>query len=313
MRSSLLSNALCRVGLLVAIPALLLGGCAGKVGMQGTQVHFYPRCHAPLAELRRADAVHTRTVAGGGLLGALFGALTGYLITGKAEGALWGAAAGGAAGTAAGWLEAEAERDADANRRLSSYLGRIEGDISGLNHVTASARLAVQCYDERFRDALAAYKAGRIGRGELQARYAEIRSGTQEAARLMGRTADRTRERERLYAQALLEEARAAGRTETARAADAAPPKSRVGARPRSEGAGQARRTAAVRTAHPAAPARTASEDRGPAEEPVRASLDRMEEKTGTLREGRRELEREADAVASLQRAWAADLAAIGS
>lgn len=279
MRTSFFS-----VSFSVCLALALAGGCAGRYASQVPRSHYYPQCYAPIAALSRAESGAGPSMVAGGVLGALLGAVGGYLVTGKAEGALVGAAAGGAAGTALGYAQAQSQQS-----RVAGYLQQLDGDINGVNHTVAAARSALQCYDKQFQDALAAYKAGRITRGELQARYAEIRSGSQEAAQIMGREADRTMERERQYEQALAQETRAV--SQPTRAAQ-------TGTKATSRRAvSSARRTPAK------APVQTTTE----------APLEQMAQRTKALSEGRKELQQEANAAASLRDSWAADLAAIGS
>ena len=283
----------------LGLAMLLLGGCASKYGPQTTTVQYYPQCYSPISELRRAESDYKQTVATGSIVGALVGALGGYLATGKAEGAIVGAAAGTVAGTAVGYAQAESRQSADENRRMASYLSQLDGDISGLNGVTASARLAIQCYDKQFQEALAAYKAGRISKPELQARYAEIRSGSQEAANIMGQVVDSTLEKERQYQQALAQEAKKANRpvpvVEPVKVADTS---TRAASAPKKS----AKKTSSKTTAS-ARPAKSAGA----------TPLDQMAERTQALSASRQELQQETNEVASLQKSWAADLAAIES
>lgn len=284
MRTSFFSISFSR-SVCLALALALSGGCAGSYTSQVPRSYYYPQCYAPVAELSRVESGTGPSMVAGGVLGALLGAVGGYLVTGKAEGAFVGAAAGGAAGTALGYAQAQSQQS-----RVAGYLQQLDGDINGVNHTVVAARSALQCYDKQFQDALAAYKAGRISRGELQARYAEIRSGSQEAARIMGREADRTMEKERQYDQVLAQETRAVNQPTRA---------VQTGTK-----AKQGRAVSSARRTSVKAPVRNTTDE---------APLARMAQQTKALSEGRKELQQEADAAASLRDSWAADLAAIGS
>ena len=75
--------------------SLLATGCASKYGAQTTDVHYYPDCYQPIADLRSAEKSFNTTMVMGTTMGALLGAVIGASQTGKAEGALAGAAIGG--------------------------------------------------------------------------------------------------------------------------------------------------------------------------------------------------------------------------
>ncbi len=192
---------------------LFLSGCASsRYGEQITTVHYYPRCYAPINDLRQADQDFNKNVAGGAIGGALVGALVGYLATGRAEGAAIGAGAGAVVGTGVGYAKAKQERIADDNRRMASYLVDIDGDISGIDRATAAARVARDCYDQEFRQAVADYKAQRISREELTRRYQEIKDGCTEAGNILGTVIASTGEKEQQYQQAIAQEAQQANK-----------------------------------------------------------------------------------------------------
>ena len=69
---------------------LLATGCASKYGAQTTDVHYYPDCYQPIADLRSAEKSFNTTMVMGTTMGALLGAVIGASQTGKAEGALAG-------------------------------------------------------------------------------------------------------------------------------------------------------------------------------------------------------------------------------
>ena len=188
---------------------VLLSGCAtGKYGEQITTVSYYPRCYAPIQDLRDADSSENKTVIAGGVLGALAGAIVGYAATGRAEGAVIGAGVGGVAGTGLGYAKAKQDRIADDNRRMASYLVDIDGDISGMDRATAAARVSRDCYEKEFHQAVALFKNKTISREELNRRYQEIKDGTTEAERVLGTMVASTGEREQQYQEAIADEAR---------------------------------------------------------------------------------------------------------
>ena len=189
----------------------MLGCAAGNYGNQITHVEYYPSCYAPLEDLREADKDFNKTVVASAATGALLGALVGLLANGKPEGALVGAVAGGAVGAGVGYAGAKQQRIADDNQRMASYLRDIDGDISGLDRATAAARVARDCYDKEFKSAIAAYKAGRIKRPELQRRYDEIRNGCSEASYILGSVITTAYSKEKEYEEALREESKVTG------------------------------------------------------------------------------------------------------
>ena len=199
------------VGLLVMV-AMLLGGCASKYGPQITNVKYYRDCYQPISDLREAEKSFNRTVAGSVAGGAIAGAMIGLLITGKASGAIAGAVAGGVAGGAMGYALAKQRQIADDNQRMASYLQDLDGDITGIDRVTAAARLARQCYDKQFELAVAEFKAGHLTRPELDERYLEISNGSTEAGKILGVVVTSGAEKQAQYQAALTEEAKLAKR-----------------------------------------------------------------------------------------------------
>lgn len=199
------------VGLLV-MAAMLLGGCASKYGPQITNVKYYRDCYQPISDLREAEKSFNRTVAGSVAGGAIAGAMIGLLVTGKASGAIAGAVAGGVAGGAMGYALAKQRQIADDNQRMASYLQDLDGDITGIDRVTAAARLARQCYDKQFELAVVEFKAGRLTRPELDERYLEISNGSTEAGKILGVVVTSGTEKQAQYQAALTEEAKLAKR-----------------------------------------------------------------------------------------------------
>ncbi len=186
-----------------------LCGCSSKYGKQETLVNYYPQCYDPIQKLRDDETSTTNQTVGGAALGALFGGVVGALTTGKVEGALVGAAAGGVAGGVAGNMIAKKRQIADENARMSSYLRDLDGDIAGLDIVSASARTSLQCYEKQFSLLIKGYKEKRITQDQLRSMYAEIRSGTREAASLLGNAVAQGRDLEKQYQDALTQEQRA--------------------------------------------------------------------------------------------------------
>lgn len=187
------------------IGCLMLGGCASKYGPQQTTPAYYPACYQPIQDLRASEHNVTAGTAAGGLIGALGGALVGLLASGgKWQGAAIGGAMGGAVGTMGGNAYARSRQEAENNMRMNAYLQNLEGDISNLDIVSASARTSLQCYDRQFAQLLGAIKSRQISREAAAARYAEISSGREEAIRLLGEGAARGRSLEQQYEQAFM-------------------------------------------------------------------------------------------------------------
>ena len=193
--------------------SLLATGCASKYGAQTTDVHYYPDCYQPIADLRSAEKSFNTTMVMGTTMGALLGAVIGASQTGKAEGALAGAAIGAGAGAGASYLVAKYNNERDDRVRLASYARDLNADVNSLNRVTAAGQVAYNCYSAKFRAALEDYKAKRITRAELDRRYAEIKSGLAEASAILGSTLSEADKREAEYRQVLTIEAKKASRT----------------------------------------------------------------------------------------------------
>jgi uncharacterized protein YcfJ len=195
--------------LICAFPLAGLGGCAGKYGAQTTHVERYPQCYAPIQKLREEENSVAKTTAGGAAAGALLGAIIGGLATGKVEGAVAGGVAGGLAGGAIGYSQSKQRQTKDQNARMASYLRDLDGDITGIDAVNASARYSLQCYDREFKLLIAGYKSGGISRIELDKSYQEIKNGMGEAEHLLGAAVERSQERDAQYEAALASESRA--------------------------------------------------------------------------------------------------------
>ena len=204
-------GALCCI-VMTCLCSLLATGCASKYGAQMTDVHYYPDCYQPIADLRSAEKSFNTTMVMGTTMGALLGAVIGASQTGKAEGALAGAAIGAGAGAGASYLVAKYNNEKNDRVRLASYARDLNADVNSLNRVTAAGQVAYNCYSAKFRAALEDYKAKRITRAELDQRYAEIKSGLAEASAILGSTLSEADKREAEYRQVLAIEAKKASR-----------------------------------------------------------------------------------------------------
>lgn len=193
----------------VTVFSLSAGGCASRYGTQRTQVQFYPGCYQPIAQLRQSEHSVLKGTAGGAALGVLAGALLGALSSDRGDrgtSAVIGGVVGGVAGGMAGNVYAQKQQIADENRRMASYLEDLEGDISGLDIVSASARTSLQCYDHQFQNLVGNIRAKRISRGQAEMMFSEIRSGREEAIAILGQAETQGRELDRQYQAALAEE-----------------------------------------------------------------------------------------------------------
>lgn len=188
---------------ILIIACLWLGGCASKYDQQSTPATFYPQCHAPMENLQQAKKKTQNTVLKTAAVTTAIGALAGLAIGGNHQAVLWGAAIGAASGTALGYIQAQHNEEQDTNRRMANYRRDIDNDIDGLDGMATSAHMAIQCYDRQFQKALSAYKTNKIGRVELDARYLEIITGTQDAERMLGAVISNSKQREGQYQAAL--------------------------------------------------------------------------------------------------------------
>ena len=174
--------------LLIAMMLVSLStGCASKYAPQQTKVNYYPACYDPIQKLRNSEHDVAKGTAAGAGIGAVAGAGLGFLLSGgKAEGAIAGGIAGLAAGGIIGNQIAKTRQIEDENKRMDAYLSDIEGNISNLNIQTASAKAALQCYDQQFKILLTSVKSKKVSREEAQRMFDEIQSGTKEATALLG-------------------------------------------------------------------------------------------------------------------------------
>ena len=196
--------------LVICLACIGLSGCASKYGEQTAIVKSFPDCYEPIQTLRNEENRVAKTTVGGAVAGGILGAVIGGL-TGGTRGAIAGAVAGGVAGGVGGYAYAVNKQSSDENARMARYMQDLNGDISGLNIATASARMSIQCYQQKFDMRLAQYKEKTITREELQTSYVEIKSGVDEAQRILGKVILTAQESDAKYQAAIdAEEKRAA-------------------------------------------------------------------------------------------------------
>lgn len=191
--------------------AFAVSGCASAYGVKKTQVHYYPQCYDPIAQLRAAESKFRQAVVTGAVVGGLLGATAGLLAGKDAKSALIGGAGGAVAGGVTGYVIAKQSQIKDDNMRMASYIKDLDSDISNLTRTTAAAKVANCCYNKQFATMLSDYKAGKISKGELTSRYTEIKSGMEEAAYILGSVSSTSRKKEEDYQAALRSEAAKAG------------------------------------------------------------------------------------------------------
>ena len=190
---------------MVCLVSLGLSGCTSKYGEQTAIVKSYSDCYAPIQKLRNEEHRVAKQTAGGAVAGALVGGLIGGLA-GGGRGAAVGAVSGAAVGGAGSYYFSVRQQSKNENIRMARYMQDIKGDISGLNIATASARMSIQCYEKKFETSLARYKAKTISREQFQDSYKEIKSGVDEAHRILGVIISSAQEQDAQYKQALDEE-----------------------------------------------------------------------------------------------------------
>lgn len=177
------------ISLLLIALLLFSSGCASKYGEQKTTVEYYPACYKPIEDLRQSEHGKSKTtVAGiiiGGTLGvvggAVIGAASGFRPEGIAAGAIVGAIAGGLISNIY-WDHHKIKED---NKRLATYLETIDGNITGMDVVTASATSSLQCYDREFNLLITAMRDKTIDKDAAAKRFAEISSGREEAINIL--------------------------------------------------------------------------------------------------------------------------------
>lgn len=198
------------ISLLLIALLLFSSGCASKYGEQKTTVEYYPACYKPIEDLRQSEHGKSKTtVAGiiiGGTLGvvggAVIGAASGFRPEGIAAGAIVGAIAGGLISNIY-WDHHKIKED---NKRLATYLETIDGNITGMDVVTASATSSLQCYDREFNLLITAMRDKTIDKDAAAKRFAEISSGREEAINILGEVSKYGRDLNQEYAEAMKKE-----------------------------------------------------------------------------------------------------------
>lgn len=176
------------LGLLLA--AALLSGCAGKPTPDVVKVQYYPACHEPLAYLQQRQHASGRTVASGAVQGGVISGIASAII-GAIAGNISGAGVGVSVGVGTllggtvGAINSSSAQQREDNQHLAAYLEQIDGNIEGLNIVTAAATVSRQCYAKEFKMLLGGVRDGSIAKEAAQSRFAEIAAGEEETAKLL--------------------------------------------------------------------------------------------------------------------------------
>lgn len=182
--------------LLVVMAIVYATGCAKKA--DPVRVQYYPGCHEPLAYLQQRGSGAGSAAAGGaiqggvisGIASAIVGAITGGINgVGMAVGVGVGASLGGTMGA----IGSASEQQREDNKHLAAYLEQIDGDIEGLDIVSAAATVSRQCYNREFVHLLAGMRDKSITGAAARGRFDEIMAGEEETAKLLGRSADTAR------------------------------------------------------------------------------------------------------------------------
>ncbi len=196
----------------VVVTALSLTACVqNDMAPQTTRVEYYPACYEPVAQLRKANDHFSEVIAAGVVMGAMTGALAGALTTkgrDKGKGAAIGAIGGAMAGGMAAYAQANRKEYADTRQRMASYAADMRAASSGLQGTNAAGRAATACYDREFKALVTSVKAGTMSKEDGRKRYAEIKSGLDEVATLMGTVAANAQKRKDEFQTAVSEEAK---------------------------------------------------------------------------------------------------------
>ena len=217
--------------LILCIACSGLSGCASKYGAPTTEVKHYHTCYAPIQRLRDEEHRVTRTVA---VSATLTGAVIFTLCLARGGDAIrcsiLAAAGAAGAGTAAYFLAVQ-NQNKNQNARMAQYLQDLNGDISGLNIATASARMAIQCYWEQFEILVAQYRErGLTGvqlRKQVEASesYKEISSGIDEAQHILGKVIVSAEKSDKMYQEAIAQETKQQQQGQDSQPSVAQPPK----------------------------------------------------------------------------------------
>lgn len=177
--------------LMLVLLLIFPGGCAKKT--EEVKVHYYPKCHEPLAYVHSRASGSGKAIAGSaiqggvisGIAAAIASAITGSL---RPVGVLAGVGAGAAVGGLVGGLNQHSNLEKEDNQHLSQYLEEIDGDINNMDIVTAAATVSRQCYSRAFTALTQEMREGKIDGATATARFEEIQAGTKEADQLLGVT-----------------------------------------------------------------------------------------------------------------------------
>lgn len=169
---------------------IIAAGCAQK-STDKVVANYYPQCHEPLAYLNSrhgggtGSAVARGAIQGGvisGIAAAIYGAIAGGL---RPAGILGSVAAGAAVGGLVSGVNNSQNYSKEDEKHLAMYLDQVDGDITGMDLLTAAATVSMQCYNKEFRQLLANMKNRDISPIAAQNRFKEIVAGRDEAAKLL--------------------------------------------------------------------------------------------------------------------------------
>lgn len=184
-----------KLGLLVIATSICASGCASNSTPDTVKVHYYPACHEPLAYLHQRHGGTGKAAAKGalqagvisGIASAIIGAIAGNISgTGVAVSVGVGSALGGTMGA----LNRSSVQQREDNQHLAAYLEQIDGNIEGLNIVTAAATVSRQCYNKEFKMLIDGMENGSITAEAAKSRFGEIAAGEEEAAKLLNQPAN---------------------------------------------------------------------------------------------------------------------------
>lgn len=189
---------------------MLSSGCASRYGEQKTVVEYYPACYKPIQDLRQSEHGQAKTTVKGVILGSVLGVMGGAVIGAlsglKPEGIVAGAVLGAVAGGLISSVYWDHSKISEDNKRLSTYLESIDGNISGMDVVTAAATSSLQCYDREFNFLISAIRERTIAKEAAAKRFAEISSGREEAISILGEVSKYGRDLNQEYAEAMKKE-----------------------------------------------------------------------------------------------------------
>lgn len=164
-----------------------LAGCTTMPARRVT-TNFYPHCYEPVAYIRQSEDSFRHTVAGAALAGAVLGGIAGALLSGgknSGQGALIGALSGAAIGGGGAYAHEKAQQGAEDRAHLGAAARDLNRDLATLNRVEAAASAAQSCYNDEFKQLLAAKRAGRVNHNDGHYRLHEIVSGLTETNEML--------------------------------------------------------------------------------------------------------------------------------